>query len=198
MTTYQGRALRASPAPRDRRRPAAARAGDDGRHRPGDPAGAGAVGRAAPAVRGRARHPGRGHALPRRRARGRDRRAGGGAGPVGARPGARAPAPAAPTRASSGPRSRRFPRGLDVRIHERVPVLLVRHGEPWEIDSCGVLLEPLAAGVMADVPMLTGPDISALPAGAQMSAPRCSARSRGCGRSRDERCGWRGRCRRWT
>ncbi len=66
---------------------------------------------------------------------------------------------------------RRFPRGLDIRIEERVPVLLVRHGVPWEMDSCGVLLEPLADGVTADVPLLNGPDVTRLRAGAQVGGP---------------------------
>jgi cell division septal protein FtsQ len=63
-------------------------------------------------------------------------------------------------------------RGVRVRIAERTPVLLVRHGVPWEMDSTGVLLEPLAAGATADVPLLTGPDVSRLRAGAQVSGPR--------------------------
>ncbi len=65
----------------------------------------------------------------------------------------------------------RFPRGLVVRIQERTPVLLVRHGVPWEMDSCGVLLAPLADGVTADVPLLGGLDVSRLPAGARVSGP---------------------------
>jgi hypothetical protein len=67
--------------------------------------------------------------------------------------------------------ARRGVRGVTVRIEERTPVLLVRHGEPWEMDSAGVLLEPLAAGVTADVPLLTGPDVAVLPAGAQIGGP---------------------------
>lgn len=51
-------------------------------------------------------------------------------------------------------------RGLELRIVERVPALAVSHGEPWEIDTAGVLLEPLQRGVVADVPILTGADFS--------------------------------------
>lgn len=55
---------------------------------------------------------------------------------------------------------------LRVTVRERQPVLLVRHGSPWELDGSGVLLEPLAAGVVADVPLLAGPEFDRLPAGA--------------------------------
>jgi len=44
----------------------------------------------------------------------------------------------------------------------------VRHGVPWEMDSTGTLLEPLAAGVVADVPLLAGPEFEDLPAGTQV------------------------------
>jgi cell division protein FtsQ len=53
---------------------------------------------------------------------------------------------------------RSFPRVVMLRIEERVPVLLTRHGSPWELDAEGVLLAPLKEGVVADVPMLTGVD----------------------------------------
>jgi cell division protein FtsQ len=66
---------------------------------------------------------------------------------------------------------RRLPRGLRIRIRERMPALLVRHGTPWELDPSGVLLEPLARGVVADVPLLVGPSFEALPAGAQVRSP---------------------------
>jgi cell division protein FtsQ len=59
-------------------------------------------------------------------------------------------------------------RGVRVRIVEREPVLLVTHGVPWEVDSAGVLLQPLARGVTADVPLLTGPDFSRQRAGTQV------------------------------
>jgi Cell division protein FtsQ/DivIB, C-terminal len=58
-----------------------------------------------------------------------------------------------------------------VAIEERQPVLLVRHGVPWEMDRHGVLLEPLADGATADVPMLSGPEVDGLPAGAQIGGP---------------------------
>ena len=45
------------------------------------------------------------------------------------------------------------------------------HGVPWEIDSAGVLLAPLANGVTADVPLLSGPRLEALPAGARIGTP---------------------------
>ena len=66
---------------------------------------------------------------------------------------------------------RRGLRGVDVRITERVPVLLVAHGAPWEIDSAGVLLPPLAAGVTADVPLLSGPRFDDVPGGARLDTP---------------------------
>jgi cell division protein FtsQ len=56
-------------------------------------------------------------------------------------------------------------------VIERVPVLLVHHGLPWEMDSTGVLFEPLSAGVVADVPLLTGAALEDLPAGAQAVTP---------------------------
>jgi cell division septal protein FtsQ len=63
---------------------------------------------------------------------------------------------------------RRGPFTIEVRIRERVPVLLVRHGTPWELDSSGVLMAPLEAGLVADVPLLTGPDFDDLPPGTQV------------------------------
>jgi cell division protein FtsQ len=66
--------------------------------------------------------------------------------------------------------TRAFPRGVSIRVVERTPVLLVRHGVPWEIDSSGVLLPPLAEGVVADVPLLAGPEFGAWPAGARISS----------------------------
>lgn len=56
-------------------------------------------------------------------------------------------------------------------VTERTPILLVQHGLPWEMDSTGVLFEPLAAGVVADVPLLTGASLEDLPAGAQVRTP---------------------------
>jgi hypothetical protein len=67
---------------------------------------------------------------------------------------------------------RRGLRGLEVAIVERVPALAVAHGEPWEIDTSGVLLAPLQPGVVADVPMLTGADFSAWKAGTQIRTPQ--------------------------
>ena len=61
---------------------------------------------------------------------------------------------------------RRGLRGVSIRITERRPVLLVHHGVPWELDSAGVLLAPLTAGAVADVPLLTGPDFESYPEGA--------------------------------
>jgi len=62
-------------------------------------------------------------------------------------------------------------RGLELKITERVPALAVAHGEPWEIDSGGVLLEPLQRGVIADVPILTGADFSKYRPGARIRTP---------------------------
>jgi cell division septal protein FtsQ len=59
-------------------------------------------------------------------------------------------------------------RSLAIHVDERLPVLLVEHGVPWEIDSAGVLLAPLAPGVVADVPLLGGPHFDPLPAGARL------------------------------
>src|SRR5262245_11097064 len=67
--------------------------------------------------------------------------------------------------------SRRLPRGVRIRVLERVPALLVDHGTPWEVDSTGVLLSPLERGVVADVPLLVGPDFEGVPAGTQVSSP---------------------------
>ena len=47
-------------------------------------------------------------------------------------------------------------RGIEVTVHERIPALVVTTGEPFEVDTAGVLLEPLQRGVVADVPLLTG------------------------------------------
>jgi cell division protein FtsQ len=63
---------------------------------------------------------------------------------------------------------RRWPRGVRVRVEERLPVMLVRHGVPWEIDSTGVLLAPLAQGVVSDVPLLSGPTFEGMPEGARI------------------------------
>ncbi len=62
-------------------------------------------------------------------------------------------------------------RGVEIRVVERVPALAVDHGEPWEIDAEGVLLEPLQAGVVADVPLLAGPDFSSRRPGSQVLTP---------------------------
>jgi hypothetical protein len=60
------------------------------------------------------------------------------------------------SRVASAEVTRLLPRGVRMRIVERLPVLLVRHGLPREMDSTGVLLAPLAEGVVADVPLLAG------------------------------------------
>jgi hypothetical protein len=67
--------------------------------------------------------------------------------------------------------SRRLPRGIRVEVEERVPVLLVSHGVPWELDAGGVLLAPLEHGVVADVPLLVGGSFERLPAGAHVVSP---------------------------
>lgn len=63
-------------------------------------------------------------------------------------------------------------RGVELAIVERAPALTVAHGEPWEVDSSGVLLAPLQPGVVADVPMLAGPDFSAYGPGTQIRTPQ--------------------------
>jgi len=67
--------------------------------------------------------------------------------------------------------SRRPWHAIRLKVEERVPVLLVQHGSPWELDSTGVLLPPLADGVVADVPMLTGPDLSDAQGGTRVRSP---------------------------
>lgn len=64
--------------------------------------------------------------------------------------------------------SRVWPRSLALHVTERTPVMLVEHGVPWEIDSAGVLLPPLADGVEADVPMIAGPRFDRWPAGTRV------------------------------
>lgn len=64
--------------------------------------------------------------------------------------------------------SRRGLRGVHIAIAERTPILLVHHGDPWELDSAGVLLAPLAVGAVADVPLLVGADAGAFPEGTQL------------------------------
>lgn len=59
-------------------------------------------------------------------------------------------------------------RGVEIMVRERVPALAVLHGAPWEVDSSGVLLEPLQRGAVADVPMLTGADYSRYKPGTQI------------------------------
>jgi cell division protein FtsQ len=65
--------------------------------------------------------------------------------------------------------SRRWPRGVRIQIVERTPVLLVRRDAPWELDSAGVLLAPLAPGVLSDVPLLAGASFAGLPEGARVT-----------------------------
>ena len=67
--------------------------------------------------------------------------------------------------------SRGFPNVLEIHIEERVPVLLVRHGSPWELDGEGVLLAPLREGVVADVPLVAGLDAEHYGAGTCVSTP---------------------------
>ncbi len=59
-------------------------------------------------------------------------------------------------------------RGIRIRVTERVPQLLISHGETWEVDSAGVLLAPLQTGSVADAPMLSGVDVSFYRAGTQV------------------------------
>lgn len=68
--------------------------------------------------------------------------------------------------------TRTWLRGVRIQVEERVPALAVGHGEPWEIDADGVLLEPLQRGVVADVPMLAGPDFSSYRPGSQIQTPQ--------------------------
>ena len=74
------------------------------------------------------------------------------------------------SRIASARLGRRFVRGVRIQVRERVPALLVQHGGLWEIDSTGVLLQPLGTGVVADVPLLVGPSLEGVPAGTQVSS----------------------------
>jgi len=67
--------------------------------------------------------------------------------------------------------TRRPLRGVEIAVVERQPVLVVPHGVPWEIDSAGVLLDPLQRGVTADVPLLIGSDVQDLKAGTHVRSP---------------------------
>jgi cell division protein FtsQ len=67
--------------------------------------------------------------------------------------------------------SRAWLRGVRIEVEERVPALIVDHGTPWEMDAHGVLMPPLSAGALADVPLLTGPDLERLPAGTTVTSP---------------------------
>lgn len=63
------------------------------------------------------------------------------------------------------------PNRLAVEIEERVPVALVRHGGPWEVDGDGVLLAPLKEGVVADVPLIDGAAAEHFAAGTCLATP---------------------------
>jgi len=65
-----------------------------------------------------------------------------------------------------------LPAGIRIHVDEQNPVLLVEHGAPWELDSTGVLLPPLADGVVADVPMLAGVETSNLKPGTLVDSPQ--------------------------
>jgi hypothetical protein len=67
--------------------------------------------------------------------------------------------------------TRRPLRGIQIAVVEREPVLVVPHDVPWEIDSSGVLLDPLQRGVTADVPLLIGSDLENLRAGSHVRSP---------------------------
>lgn len=77
----------------------------------------------------------------------------------------------ADSRIRSAQVSRAFPNVIDVRIEERVPVLLVRHGGAWELDQDGVLMAPLREGVVADVPLVAGADAKQFSAGTCLATP---------------------------
>lgn len=66
---------------------------------------------------------------------------------------------------------RTWPRTVDVRVTERVPVLLVQHGTTWELDSAGVLLAPPEDGMVADAPLLSGASFERLIAGTRVATP---------------------------
>ena len=62
-------------------------------------------------------------------------------------------------------------RGVELRVAERQPALVVLRGEPMEIDTAGVLMAPIQPGVVADVPLLAGVDCSRVRPGAKIDAP---------------------------
>lgn len=66
---------------------------------------------------------------------------------------------------------RRWPRTLELRVTERRPVLLVRHGTTWEMDSAGVLLAPPDDGLVADAPLLSGVTFDEIDSGTRVSTP---------------------------
>jgi cell division septal protein FtsQ len=59
-------------------------------------------------------------------------------------------------------------RGIEVVVHERIPALVITTGEAFEVDTAGVLLAPLQRGVVADVPLLTGVNVSAASPGTKI------------------------------
>lgn len=63
-------------------------------------------------------------------------------------------------------------RGVRIEVQERLPVLVVSHGEPWELDAEGVLLAPLQEGAVADVPVLAGVDLERVRPGVRSDSPR--------------------------
>jgi cell division protein FtsQ len=67
--------------------------------------------------------------------------------------------------------SRLFPSAIAVHVEERVPVLLVHHGSPWELDQDGVLMAPLEEGDVADVPFVAGLDAARYRAGTRLATP---------------------------
>ena len=67
--------------------------------------------------------------------------------------------------------TRAFPNTIEIKIEERVPVLVVHHGSPWELAGDGVLMAPLKEGVVADVPLVNGLEAEKYKAGTCIGTP---------------------------
>jgi len=65
-----------------------------------------------------------------------------------------------------------LPAAVRVSVRERRPFVLVNAGGLLEVDSTGTILPPLARGLIADRPVVTGLPIAAWPPGTRVTVPR--------------------------